>query len=114
MGKYDDISPEELRADLLELARLILRLDQEETLLTSAAELQNLIGDLRRKLFAYEIRGTSGLPSVESETTSPRKEVDSQLEESLRVVREALERREEMIEDWLRPYGPGEDEDEDT
>lgn len=113
MGKYDDIPPEELRADLVELARLILELDREGGLLTSVAELQNLIGDLRRKLFAFEIRSTSRLPSVEKEeSTAGQETVDPQLEESLRVVREALERREEMIQDWLRPFSPEEDEDE--
>lgn len=111
MGKYDDISPEELRSDLIRFARLILQLEEEGGLLASAAEVQKLMGDLRRKLFAYEIRGTPKLGSEEAEAPA---ETDPLVEESLRVVREALERQEEMIDDWIRPFSPDDDEDDEA
>ena len=44
MGKYDDISPERLRSDLVGFARFVLRLEEEGRILHSAAQLQKLLG----------------------------------------------------------------------
>lgn len=114
MGKYDDISPEELRNDLIRFARLILQLEAEGGLLTSAAELQTLLGDLRRKLFAYEIRGTPEPPDSGEAAPEADEELDPVVKESLRVVREAMERQDEMVDDWTGPFSPDDDEEEDA
>lgn len=110
MGRYDDIDPDELRGDLAAFARLVLRLERDGRLLEAAPGLQRLIGELRQKLFAYEVRGTQGLgprpgedlPSGDDES----EEVDPAVRQSLRVVREALEREREAREEW----DPSEDE----
>jgi hypothetical protein len=115
MGKYDDITPERLRGDLVAFARLLLRLDQEDGLLRSAAEIQRLIGELRQKLFAYEIRSSKLLS--EAGTSEPReksrKEEDPVVQESLRVIREAIRRDEEMLREWEGVYPPEEDADDE-
>ncbi len=104
MGKYDNIRPDELEADLVRFARLILRLEERSLLLRSAPELQRLIGELRQKLFAYEVRATRdlGRPERESSREEPvdEKTMAPELKESLRVVREALERQKELYEEW--------------
>jgi hypothetical protein len=118
MGKYDDISPDRLRADLIAFAHLILRLESEEGILASPAELQRLLGDLRQKLFAYEVRssrfgrdqGESPGGSVPTSRDGSGDQDDPVLRQSLRVVREALRRREEMEREWL---GSALDDDED-
>jgi hypothetical protein len=107
MGKYDDITEARLRADLVAFAELILRLDREGDVLAAPAEIQRLMGDLRQKLFAFEVRcsrlpgeprGGHGEPR-EGIASSPEVE-DQVLRESLKVVREALRRSEEMIREW--------------
>ena len=107
MGKYDDITPEQLRADLVQFAKLILRLDEEDGVLTSPADLQKIIGELRQKLFAYEIRA-GRLARGERKAKSPGEREDPSLKRSLKVVREALRREEEMLREW-----EGDDEEED-
>lgn len=115
MGKYDDISPDDLRADLVRFAQLILELDEHGALLPSVAEVQRILGDLRQKLFAYEVRCTAKLPDPEERRGAAARdegsggEADPLVQESLRVVREALERQREMIEDW---EGSSEDQDD--
>jgi len=118
VGKYDDISESRLRADLVAFAQLILRLDAENGVLASPADLQRLIGDLRQKLFAYEVRTSrlatdppEGLPVLDSPSTRAVREAeDPVLRESLKVVREALRRREEMVREW--DGTPAEEQDE--
>ncbi len=109
MGKYDDIQPEDLRNDLKQFARLILRLEREELLLRSAPELQRLIGELRQKLFAYEVRGARRLKAG----SEPKEEADPSLRESLRVVREALEREKRMYDEWDGTSLSDEDDDDE-
>lgn len=100
MGKYDDITPERLRADLVGFAQLILRLDREDGVLTSPADLQRLLGDLRQKLFAYEVRaGGMAKGKEKGDEDSPLSD-DSTLKNSQKVVREALRREEEMLREW--------------
>lgn len=104
MGEYDDIEPERLRADLKRFAELILRLDEEDGVLTSPSDLLTILGELRQKLFAYEVRSSHllrrGDPSGSNSEESPdaEREVES---ESLRVVREARERQREMMREWM-------------
>jgi hypothetical protein len=109
MGRYDDIPPEQIRADLIRFARLLLRLDEEGRLLRSIPHVQSLLGDLRQKLFAHEVRGTRNLPGAETEEHS-EEDTDSMglmeavedtgMRDSLRIVREALARQEEAAEEW--------------
>ena len=77
MGRYDDISAARLRGDLVAFARLLLRLDREGALLESPAELQRLLGELRRKIFAFEVRaprlplGSAGARKPPSDASGP-------------------------------------------
>lgn len=116
MGRYDDIDPEELRRQLVRVAKLIQRLDEEDELLRAAPRLQKLLGDLRQRLFAYEVRCAANLgPEDEpkEEETGPLDEVDDPLlKESLRVVREAMERQEELRDELEFGDEPPEEEEE--
>jgi hypothetical protein len=108
MGQYDDISESRLRADLVAFAQLILRLDRENGVLSSPADLQRLLGDLRQKIFAYEVRSgrlATDPPAEdgqigEAKSRSRRRPEDPVLRESIKVVREALLRSEEMVREW--------------
>ncbi|MFP3948728.1 MAG: hypothetical protein ACLFWG_08350 [Longimicrobiales bacterium] len=119
MGRYDDIDPEEVRRHVVRVARLILRMDEEGRLLREAPRLQKLFGDLRQRLFAYEVRCTADLgPSAASEEddgAGTENRDDPVLSESLRIVREALERQQELTEELDSgpppPEGPEEEED---
>lgn len=115
MGRYDDIKPEELRRTLVRVARLILRLDEEGTLLRQAPRLQKLLGDLRQRLFAYEVRSAADLGphdgSGERAAEEDGPEADPLLRESNRVVEEARKREEQFREEL--EGGRAEDEDED-
>ena len=117
MGRYDEIEPEELRRHLVRVAKLILRLDDEDRLLRAAPRLQKLFGDLRQKLFAYEVRSAADLgPDDESrpEDGSVEEEIqDPLLRESLRVVREAMERQDELRQELEPGELDGDDEGED-
>ena len=117
MGRYDDLDPGSLKGDLAAFARLLLRLDREDGLLQAAPELQRLMGDLRQKLFAYEIRATRHLDRAdesregEAEPEEAGDQVDPEVRESLRVVREALERERQALEEWGNdPEGSDPDE----
>jgi hypothetical protein len=105
MGKYDEISGERLRADLVAFARLLLRLDDEGRLTDAPAHLQRMLGDLRQKLFAYEVqRGSIAHGDSASGESDPDQEQpasdDVSLRNSLRVVRDALRRDEELRREW--------------
>lgn len=100
MGRYDDIDPEDVRRETVRIAKLILRLDEDGELLREAPQLQKLLGDLRQRLFAYEVRCAADLGPQDEEATEATEDPDDPLvEESLRVVEEALERQEELREE---------------
>lgn len=109
MGRYDDITEDRLCADLVRFAELILRLDEEDGLLVSPADLQTLLGELRRKLFAWEIRCSQSL-EVDSgdlaeeagggSNRSGEGTSDDVSAESLRIVRDALRRQNELRKEW--------------
>lgn len=122
MGRYDDIPPEQLRADLVRFARLLLRLEEEGRLLRAIPHIQSMLGELRQKLFAHEVRGTRNLPSPPRPRPSGAQphappdaspEEEATLRESLRIVREALQREEEARREWTDPRVDSED-DEDS
>ncbi|MEX2527582.1 MAG: hypothetical protein WEA09_08080 [Gemmatimonadota bacterium] len=111
MGRFDEITPAVLRADLVRFARLLLRLDREGSLLDGSVEIQETLGELRQKLFAWEVRATTRLlppsPPTPAREYSAGHDPDAMdepsLMDSLRIVREALEREEELREEWGRP-----------
>lgn len=111
MGRYDDITPEELREQLLRFARLIRAMEKRNVLLEKTPSLLRLLGELRRMIFAYEVRVTRNLapraPDEASEAPSVA-EPTSLVDESVRIVREALERERELqdeLRDRLFPDG---------
>lgn len=96
-------SAEQVRRALRAFGELIRRLDEEGRLLEAVPLLLQRLGDLRRILFDYEVRATERLMPVE----------DPVERESRRVVREAMERYEEMIEELGDGWAPPEEGDED-
>jgi hypothetical protein len=91
MGRYDDISPEELRADLRRFAEFLLRLDRDDQLLEATPRVLKLLGELRAKLFAYEVRVTGRL--------APEPE-PPEVAEAQRIVDDALRRAREAEREW--------------
>lgn len=75
---------------LSRFAELIRRLEEEERTLDAVPLLLKRLGDLRVLLFSYEVRTTERLLPVE----------DPDERESRRIVREALERKRRMIDEW--------------
>lgn len=117
MGRYDDIDPDALREHLVRVARLILDLDDEGALLREAPRLQKVLGDLRQRLFAYEIRSTANLDAageaeIEGDGASGDEELDPSIRDSLRIVKEAVERAEELRDELER--GPSDEDDEEA
>ena len=115
MGRYDDITPEQLRAELLRFAELIQRMDREQLLLRASPRILKLLGELRQMLFAFEIRaarhlGGKDLPGVPGPAAG---EAPAPLDqESLRIVREALAREKELQEELERRlFDPDEGKD---
>jgi hypothetical protein len=109
MGRYDDITPEQLRAELLRFAELIQRMDRDQLLLRASPRILKLLGDLRQMLFAFEIRaarhlGGKDLPSSAGPDGDDATSVapPSLDRESLRIVREALEREKELQDELER------------
>jgi hypothetical protein len=105
MGRYDDITPEKARAELLRFAELIQRMDREEVLLRSSPRILKMLGELRQMLFAFEIRGGRHLggkdlpgPQGPIEEAAP----DPDEAASLRIVEEALRREKELQEELER------------
>jgi hypothetical protein len=103
MGRYDDITPDELTRQLLRLARLIRAMEKRGVLLQRTPSLLRLLGELRQMIFAYEVRVTRNLSpgdTGKAETLAPL------LDDSLRIVQEALDRERELqdeLEDRLFP-----------
>ena len=110
MGKYDDITPDRLRAEITRFARLLLRMEDEGVLLEKAPAILRLLGELRQMLFAYEVRGTKRLAPSEAEEAAAEEggeaggspEGEAAPGESLRIVREAVERERRFLEELGR------------
>lgn len=120
MGKYDDITPDRLRAEITRFARLLLKMEEDGVLLEKAPAILRLLGELRQMLFAYEVRGTKRLAPGESEDGGseraepavPADEEDAESLDSLRIVREAVERERQFLEELDRDRDDGEDGDD--
>jgi hypothetical protein len=95
------MSEERLREELVSFARLILLLNRKGALLDRSASLLRLLGDLRRTVFAWEVR-------VTDREGPPRPRRPGQPEPlppddaSARIVREALERERELLRELER------------
>lgn len=103
MGQYDDIKPDDLKADLRRFAELILRLDAEDRLLDATPRLLNVLGDLRVKIFAYEVRVTGRL--------APEPDAAEDIAGIRRIIEEAVRRSMEAPSEWRRPWTPDDDPD---
>lgn len=108
MGAYDDITPEQLRSRLVRFARLVLKLEERGELLERSPAVMKLMGELRRMLFAWEVRGTARLGRTGDDEAGrgdeepvADEEEDVDFDDSLRIVREALDREREL-QDELR------------
>ncbi len=91
-------SKEQVRAELLRLADLIRRLDDEDTLDEGLPLLMRRLGDLRQLLFEYEVRTTERLLPIE----------DPVERASRRIIREARKRDQEKGDDWGTGWTPPE------
>ena len=100
--KRKRVDPEDLREDLLELAEVIRRLDEQGELLMATPELIKILGNLRSQLFEYEVRHTNRFLSDDL----------PEIAEAQRIVYDAARRMEEEDEEWWRRFSK-EDEDED-
>ncbi len=101
-NKRERVDPEDLREDLLELAEVIRRLDEQGELLMATPELIKILGNLRSQLFEYEVRHTNrflvdDLPEVA---------------EAQRIVLDAARRMDEEDEEWWRRFSREDDDEE--
>jgi len=103
VGSHESVSPDDLRADLRHFADLIARLDRDGRLLEAAPHLLKVLGDLRAKIFAYEVRFTRNLAPPDNTGEN------AQTDMSKKVIEEAVEREREAEQEWRRPpdFGPG-------
>lgn len=90
----------DVRRALLGLAELIQRLEEEDALLRAAPFLLGKLGDLRHLLFHYEVRTTGRLEPTD----------DPVERRSRRIVQEAMDRYDEMVEEWGEGWTPPEEE----
>jgi hypothetical protein len=113
MGKYDDITPERLRAELLRFARLLMKMEEEGVLLEKTPSVLRLLGELRQMLFAHEVRYTKKLLPSEKPPESPPTPSDPSVDDSRRIVEEALRREKELQDELERRLFRKESPDED-
>jgi hypothetical protein len=107
MGRYDDITADELRQELTHFARLIVRMDEEGVLPDRSHSVLRLLGELRQMVFAYEVRNTRHDQPLRPHPRARMQKLQAEHAEergapsesdSLRVVREALERERELLD----------------
>lgn len=101
----DHVDPGMLRESLLRLANLIQDLDARGELLESAPQLLQALGELRSKLFEYEVRCTGRL--------LPKSSDPPEVLEAQRIVEEAVQRMQEAEEDWSQGWTPGQEDEEE-
>lgn len=99
------MDPGRLRQNLLRLAQLIQKLDEEGRLLDASPRLIRYMGNLRAQLFEYEVRHTARL--------LPTPEDAPEVLEAQRIIEEAARRIEEAERRRGRPWSPESDEEED-
>ena len=96
-------SADRVRLELVLFSELIQKLASEDRLLDAVPFLLGRLGDLRRVLFDYEVRGTERLLPIE----------DPAERETRRLLREMEERHREMIEEWGQGWTPEDVEESD-
>jgi hypothetical protein len=102
MGKYDDITPERLRSEILRFARFLLKMEEEGVLLEKTPSVLRMLGELRQMLFAHEVRYTRKLLPSQKRDQPASQAVDPAVEDSRRIVEEALRREKELQEELER------------
>lgn len=103
-GEQSGPTEEQLRAALRRFVELIARLDEEGRLVRAVPLLLGRLGELRRLLFEFEVRVTERLLPVENPAER----------EARRIVREAMQREEDMTDEWETGWRPDEPEDPDA
>ncbi|MFW6084574.1 MAG: hypothetical protein ACODAA_05115 [Gemmatimonadota bacterium] len=96
-------SEDRVRLELVLFAELIQRLEKSGSLMKAVPLLLARLGDLRRVLFDYEVRGTERLLPIE----------DPREREARRILRQIEESKREMLEDLGRGWESEEDDEED-
>lgn len=96
-------SEDRVRLELVLFAEFIQRLEKSGSLMKAVPLLLSRLGDLRRVLFDYEVRGTERLLPIE----------DPKEREARRILRQIEESKREMLEDLGRGWGPEEKDDEE-
>lgn len=98
-------SEERVRLELVLFADLIQRLEKESRLAAELPFILHRMGDLRRLLFDYEVRGTERLLPIEDPAERAARDLIREVEESMRRA----------AEEWNRPWTPdaGEEEEEE-
>ena len=113
MGRYDDISDARLRYEIQRFARILQRMEEKDEVLDRTADILTLLGELRRMVFAWEVRCTFRGEESESAEDSRSPEAEKRPgghpeSDSERIVREAREQHSEFLGGL--PAGSGEDE----
>lgn len=60
MGRYDDISDRKLRYEIQRFARILQRMEAEDEVLDRTADILRILDEMRRMVFAWEVRATYG------------------------------------------------------
>jgi hypothetical protein len=99
VGRYDDISDARLRHEVQRFARILQRMEEQDEVLDRTADILTLLGELRRMVFAWEVRSTfRGEEGAETEaegSTTPDLGAESEAE---RIVREARDQQSDFTE----------------
>lgn len=124
MGRYDEISDAELRYEVQRFARILQRMEEKNEVLDRTADILTLLGELRRMVFAWEVRSTyrGDDPADADATTGPGPSPTSPsrageapggdaASDSERIVREAEEQQSGFLGGLTPP--PRDDEGRD-
>lgn len=112
MGRYDDMTPDQLRERLVRTARLILKMDENDVILARTPELLKLFGELRRMLFAYEVRCAPGAEEDQARAPSDGSrdgDPDDATSHASEIVEEAIRRQQELQDELRRGFFPDDD-----
>lgn len=122
MGRYDDISDAKLRYEIQRFARILQSMEEKNEVLDRTADILTLLGELRRMVFAWEVRSTfrGEAPGDADATRAPGDRPTSPPgsgvgpggdlpSTSERIVREAEEQQSDFLGGLAQP--PEDDED---
>jgi len=96
-------SEDRVRLELILFAEFIQTLAEEDKLLQAVPFLLGRLGELRRVLFDYEVRGTERLLPIE----------DPDEREARRLLRKIEESKREMLEELGKGWAPPEPEEDE-